>query len=336
MTSAISQLVFPLAAVGLTFLVLMPLLTGLSRAVLARSRARAQIWAAFGTETTFAWLVAPTALPLLWLTSAALHQTERRAWDHQLHPETTTHADAALLFGLIVVGLLSTVLLRLWRERPQMHAEALPAEHPQARRLRRLLQANPRLRHLRVRLVREAAASVYAAGWLRPTVYLDLCFATDADDEMLTSAILHERAHLMGHDTLRDFIVRLCLSINPFGRWLRDDFGRWQQAREAQCDSEAVQQGGDPLALAAGILRGARHHHSPSSCAVSLLCGHSLSALELRLALLLNGPPSPVRTWGHRALFVAVMLVLTLPHLQIGGLDQMHEWAEQLTYQLGL
>jgi beta-lactamase regulating signal transducer with metallopeptidase domain len=330
-----SELVFPIAAVALTFWMIIPALTAASRWLLARKRAHVRSWAAFGSEATFAWLVAPTLLPVLWLTSSALHQSEtaRAQAACQLeHATATTCLDAVVLLGVLLVGMVGTIAVRLWRERPRALTDGVPNTHPQALRLARLVAAEPRLAPRSVRLIRHAAAPVFATGWLRPTIVVDLCFMADADDAILTAALLHEWAHVAAYDTMRDFLVRLCLSVNPVGRWLAPDFERWRQAREAQCDSEAVHLGGDPLALAEGILRAARHSHR-LPCATAALCGHDLNALKLRLALLLNGAPRSAPTRGHWVLFAAAIAALLVPHLQIAGvLEHVHFEVERLAH----
>ena len=108
-----AELLFPLAAVAGTFLIVIPVLTLVSRTVLARKRRRIRSWADFGSETTFAWLVAPTLLPVVWLTSSALHQSEPTAAQGTClvdHVQATTCLDAALLLGLLIGGMALALL----------------------------------------------------------------------------------------------------------------------------------------------------------------------------------------------------------------------------------
>jgi hypothetical protein len=122
------------------------------------------------------------------------------------------------------------------------------------------------------------------------------------------------------------------LRANPAGKLLISDFERWRGAREAICDREAVHRGGEPLALAEGIVRAARFRCDDlKPQAASMLCGHDAAALKLRLALLLNGSPAPVRTLGHIVLVLGVIAVLVIPHVEsLGALEHFHFEAERL------
>ncbi len=333
------ELLFPVAALAATFLLIMPSLTWLSRALLARKRRRARSWAEFGGESTFAWLAAPTVLPLSWLASSALHQSEpSQSLKSCLidHVEATSCLDAVALLGLLVVGMVVAVARCVWREGPRLRVDAVGEGHPQAARVARVVSSDARLRGMSVVVARQAPTPVYVSGWLRPRGVVDACFARDADDAMLRAALLHERAHAAAYDTLRVFLIRLCLFINPAGGWLAADFGRWRQAREAQCDGEAIHHGGDALALAEGIVRAARFRcDGVVSCGIAMLGGQDLPALRLRLALLQHGPPRSARTLGHAALVVAVVIALVVPHVQeVGALDHFHLQVERLLHWL--
>lgn len=332
-----AELLFPVAAVLVTFLVIIPALTLISRAALARVRRRAASWAGFGSETTFALLVAPMVLPVLWLTSSALHQTEplaARGACRVDHLQATTCWDAALLLGLMLVGMAVSAGRRARRERVRVRVDRLPGDAPAARRVAAIVDADPHLRRLRVLVARGAAAPVFTVGWFRPRVILDACFVTDSDDDVLYAALLHERAHIAGFDTVRGFVARLCLGANPAGHLLAPDFDRWRHAREAQCDGEAVHRGGQALALAEGIVRAARFGCRAAGAApVAHLCGHDAATLKLRLALLLEGPPRPVRTAGHLLLGACVLAALVLPHVpNLGALELFHFEVERLLH----
>ncbi|CAN0447766.1 unnamed protein product, partial [Laminaria digitata] len=124
-----------------------------------------------------------------------------------------------------------------------------------------------------------------------------------------------------------------CLSVNPAGVLLASDFERWRSAREAACDGEAVHRGGKPLALAEGIVRAARFRCGGLSPHGAALCGQNRAALKLRLALLLAGPPTPVRTFGHVVLFVGVFAALAVPHIEsLGALEHFHFEVERLLH----
>ncbi len=338
------ELYFPIAAVAMTFLLLIPALTLVSRTALAKKRQRTRSWPSFGSESTFAWLVAPTLLPIAWLLSSALHQIEPRQAlqtclvDHvNVDPRWISLClDGFILLGLVVGGLALITAARAWHERPRVKLQKINDTDPLAIRIASLVAKDPNLHKLSVDVVCKIDQPVFTLGSFKPRVILDACYARSADDEMIRAALLHERAHITGFDTLRTFLVRLCLTINPARRLLSADFERWRQAREAQCDGEAVQHGGEPLALAEGIIRAARfnclglHPHG-----AVMLCGHNTSALKLRLALLLNGSTSPVKTVGHAILVAALILALTIPHLQgMGLLSYLHIEVESLLHTL--
>jgi beta-lactamase regulating signal transducer with metallopeptidase domain len=331
------ELLFPLAAVGLTFLVLIPALTLVSRAVLALKRRRLRTWPSFGTEATYAWLVMPTVLPVMWLTSSALHQSEpSRSVESCLidHVQATGCLDAVMLLSLMVSGVTFSFVVRAWRERPRLNLDIVSSNHPEALRVASIVSGEKRLRTLLVQVAKAAPAPVFTVGWLRPRTIVDASFVRDADDAMLRAALLHELAHAAAYDTLRNFVLRLCLSVNPLGRLLTPDIERWQQAREAQCDSEAVHLGGEPLALAEGIVRAARFR-CDGDASLAMLCGHGVAALKLRIALLLDGPPDPVRTLGHIVLGAAVLTAVVIPHLHSAGvLEHFHFEVERLLHPI--
>jgi beta-lactamase regulating signal transducer with metallopeptidase domain len=331
-----AELLFPLAAVGATFFLLIPLLALISKAALGFRRRRAASWASFGSGATLAWLVAPTLLPVLWLISSALHQTDPvRTAELCLidHVEATACIDTLLLLGLLLAGMAATVGLRIWREWPRAALQRLEDEHEFVGQVMRVVEGNEHLRALRIAVVRESSEPIYTLGLLRHTVVIDACFVRDADHEMLQAALLHEHAHVAGLDTLRSFIVRLCLSANPAGALLTRDFERWRSAREAVCDGEAVHRGGEPLALAEGIVRAAKFRCADLAPNGAALCDHSGTAFKLRLALLLNGPPAPARTFGHIVLAVGVIAALAVPHIEcLDLLERFHVEVERLLY----
>ena len=330
-----AELIFPLAALVVVFLGVVPALTWVSRGSLRRAR-RTGSWAGFGAQSTFALLVAPTLLPLAWLTSAALHQNERSPEGVAcLVPHVgEACADAMLLLAGLLGALSVTMGLRAWRERPRLKVRQLAAESPIVSRVSRIVAADPRLRRLSVIVAQGAADPVCTLGWFWPRVIVDACFVEGADDAMLRAALLHERAHVAGFDTVRDFMVRFALAFNPARRWLAPDFERWRQAREAQCDSVAVRDGGEPLALAESILRAARFEcRGRAMAGVVRLCGHDTAALKLRLALLVQGPSAPIRGRGQWLLATALLCVIAAPHLFSEGLlEHFHLAVERLLH----
>lgn len=338
-----AELLFPLAAVTVTFLVLIPALTLLSQILLRIRRSRERVWAHFGSEITFALLVAPTMIPVLWLVSSALHQSEPSQslescmLDHIGAGSALGSAsclDALLLAAVVAVGVACVAFLRAYSERPGLALARVDSAHPQQQRIARIISSHPDLASMRAWVVARSPEPVVTIGLFRPACFLDACFVESADEKMLLAALLHETAHMSAYDNLRCFLVRLALSVNPAGRLLRGDFRRWRQAREAACDGSAVFQGGEALALAQSIIHAAKFRCAgPLSCGVSALCGADAAALKLRVALLFDGPPTPQRTQGHLLLLLAVGAALGLPHLEsFAFLDQFHLAVEQLVH----
>lgn len=329
-----AELIFPLAALVVIFFGVVPALTVISRGLLRRAR-RTRSWAGFGSQSTFVLLVAPTLVPLAWLTSAALHQNERPQGVACLVPHVgESCADAMLLLTGLLGALTVTMGLRAWRERPRQQVHGLAMDHPVVARVQRIVAGDPRLRRLTVIVAQGSTDPVCTLGWFWPRVIVDACFVECADDAMLRAALLHERAHVAGFDTVRDFMVRFALAFNPARRWLAPDFERWRHAREAQCDSVAVRDGGEPLALAESILRAARFEcRGRARSGVAMLCGHDTAALKLRLALLVRGPLAPALGRGQWVLATALVCVIAAPHLFSEGLlEHFHLAVERLLH----
>jgi beta-lactamase regulating signal transducer with metallopeptidase domain len=316
------ELLFPIAALTLTIFVLIPALTLVCHVVLESRRRRASSWMSFGSETVFAWLVAPVLLPILWLGSSVAHQAERLKAETMCmieHVGVNACTDVLILLALIATGTITLVGYRAWSDRPSALPETLGEGHRLVGQVVDVMRSSDALRHVRFVVVRGSSSPIYTVGYIRPVVVLDACFVEGADPEMLRAALLHEWAHITGMDTLRCFMVRLCLCINPARVLLAPNFARWRSAREAACDGEAVHQGGEPLALAQGILQAARFECRGCGPHVAPLCGHDVAALKLRLALLMGTPTKPTKTRGHVALLLGVAGSLALPH--VGGLE---------------
>jgi len=331
----VNELIFPISAVLMVFLVIIPGLTLISRWYLARKRAKIKSWANFGSESTFAWIVAPTLLPITWFISSAFHQTESTQSQASClidHAQVTTCDDALFLVGFLLIGMVLSVALRTWREKPNINLHYVGEDSPYFERVSRILEnAKPDYK-MKIKIVQDSPEPMFTIGWFRPSIVLDACFLQSADDEMILAALLHESAHITGFDTFRGFIGRLCLSINPVGFLLQNDFQHWQSAREVQCDSVAVSKGGQALALAESIVSAARLSrlgvfaaHECRLPGAAHLCGPDAAILKLRLAILFDGPAKPLRTFGQIILGLGLATLLLLPHLQsIGLLEHFH------------
>lgn len=329
------ELAFPLAALGLTFLVVVPLFSVACAGLLRARRARTRVWAHFGDQTTFTALVLPVLLPVGWLLSAALQQywaAGAGAPCAATHTAAAGCVDAALLLGAVIVGVAGVVSIRTWQARPQHTVHAFGPDHTSVLRVAQVVAAHPALSALRPTVARHAAAPVYTYGWFRPQTVLDACFVEAADADMLAATLLHELAHVQSRDTVRTLLVTLTQALNPTARLLAPDAARWHQAREAWCDSEAVRLGGNPLALAASILRAARSRCSTATpCGAVGLCGGSTEALQLRVQLLLETPTPPPRSRAHYGLFALIVMVLLAPHVvPYNPLQELHVTVEEV------
>lgn len=322
------ELVFPLSALAVTLLIVAPALTALALVALARRR-RTAAWADFGDGAAWAWLVAPTALPLVWLLSAVLHQLEP---GRALEACRVDHLDAACVDALVLVGLV-TALAALARRRTWITPGLglRPLDGPPAARLAALVAGVPALRRSRVWLVDGPdLPAVFTFGAWRPVLAVRADFAraalAEGDPERLVAALLHEAAHARGRDVLRQGLMRAALWLNPAGRWLRPDAERWLRAREAACDREAVALGADPLALAQSLVRAA----GPLRAGTAGLCGHDALSLRLRVALLLQGVGPLRRSPGPWLALALLAAALIAPH--VGGqglLDHFHHAVER-------
>lgn len=329
-----NEWIFPLTALLLTCLVWMPVMTWLCERVLAWRRAHARVWADIGSPTTFMLLVAPTLIPLAWLTSSALHLIESYPALDACALDEEGCQEALILLCLIVVTSLLGSAGRIMQDRAPLSIQPLGGEDPLVRRVHALCARHPLLCALRVSVASHGTIPVFTTGWLRPRVVMDACFVQSADDAMLIATLLHERAHVHHRDGLCHIIARICFTLNPAGAWLRHEYTHWRHAIEARCDHEAVKQGGERLALAQSLVRAAKFECGTSTpCA--RLCGLTgdpdLSTLKLRIALLLEGGITPTRSTGHLVILALLFGCILMPHLSgTGMLDLLHVEVERL------
>lgn len=299
-----------------------------------------------GSLSTFLILLAPSLGAVLWFVSAALHLSEPGS---AVGVCTLDHAGAtacldALLFALLLSGLIATALTRgWWRHVAESGRRATPmrADDQAALRLRRLGERHPRLRALRTRIiaVEGEAHPVCTRGLLRPVIEISRHLIERLDDQGLTAALLHEAEHHGARDPLRYLVASASLAINPCGFLLRKELCRWRAAREAVCDEWAVRRAADPLALADALVAVARLD-GPLRGFAAGLGGPEHGLLRLRVHLLLDyvsrppGRPSSGSTWMAVS---AGATVTALPHL-VGAwpLDLAHAALEQALAALGL
>lgn len=286
-------------------------------------------------------VVASSLLPIGWFLSAALYQVEsgKSALACLLaHDATGLCVEpgifAALLTVVVAVPVLRIVLVH--REVPRSFSDDA---NLLGLRIERLLSSRPSVSDLRGRIVVTDVPgfALGTRGLWRPNIYLGAAFAQGLSDEMLVSALGHEREHIRGLDPLRYLVLKIALAVNPFGRILLGKHaGRWQVVREAHCDREAVFDGASPLSLADAIVRAAR----PSRREVVALGARDTAALEFRVRRLLElAGQAPVSCCGRHTsvlpLALALLLIAVfLPHqTATSALDAIHIGTEQtLTY----
>lgn len=136
--------------------------------------------------------------------------------------------------------------------------------------------------------------SVFVAGLGRPTIFCDATLVDALADEELHAVTLHERAHQLARDPLRNAAVGVVAPlVRPFRRghaWLE----RRAAHREIAADRYALAHGADRRAIAAALLKvptATTAHAAPFAPAV-----------ELRLRALLDDEtqvpaPRPLRAW---------------------------------------
>ncbi len=298
-----------------------------------------------GLNIRYLVLMGSTALPLAWFVSAGLHQAEtgtRSAlaclFDHGAAALCFEPAFFALALVVAAIALAAPVLRK---HSALIVAPASDSGALLASRLENILTRYPHLAELRGRVVvtdtQDFTLGTY--GLLQPRVVVGTAFASRLSDEMIAGALGHEREHVGALDPLRYLFLQIALGVNPIGRLLlAPHVARWQAAREAHCDRQAVIAGAAPLALADAIVRAAR----PSFRSSVPLGAPNAAVLKFRVGLLLafaeKRPASCCRQSmaaypvGAALLFIALLL----PHRTgTAALDALHTGAEQaLTYFL--
>lgn len=326
-----TETIFPLVGVGSVILGVLPAAALLAKAgllLLERSGLMHRL------DLRYPLLVGSSLLPLAWLVSAGLHQSEARAvvsciFDHDAAALCLEPAFFAVLLSVLVVG----CGVGVWRRN---NALRLPKHRSSAmtRRMEGLLATHPELSALRrrVELTDAPHFAIATVGLLHQRVVVGAAFAAGLNDAALAAALGHEAEHVRARDPLRYFLLELALALNPAGAWLlRPHASRWLAAREAHCDREAVTQGAGPLSLADALLLAAR----PQSGLAALGAG-DVASLRLRVNLLMAFAERKPELCCHRgpsAFAVGsclVALALLLPHhLGTAALDLLHSGTEQ-------
>ncbi|WP_428267338.1 hypothetical protein [Haliangium sp.] len=335
-----NELLFPVVGVMVVFLLAVPALTLVARAVTASLPARGDGVAAQLRSWRFALIVGPTLAPVIWLVSAAVHQSEEGAPLACIveHLGGDLCRDVAV-FGLLVFSILGVGALRRlrWRGRPGPGVAGAAA----IERVARVCAANPTLTRAatRIRVVRRGLAPACTRGLLRPRVEIDEALLERLDDDELAATLLHELEHAHALDPLRFFVAQVALSVNPLGRLLGAELARYHFAREALCDRRAVQRGADPLALARTIVAVATPGPTPAGTAA--LGGHGIGGVRVRVQLLLGyaarRPEPAQRSLAAGVATSLLMLLAASPHVVgTGPLDSLHRTIERAALVLGV
>ncbi|MCA9632314.1 MAG: hypothetical protein KC766_31895 [Myxococcales bacterium] len=323
---------FPLFGVTFVVLIVLPgfaLLAKLGLVLLERDEAGGPLR---GLTLRYVLLTGSSVLPIAWLLSAGLHQAETGTsglaclFDDATSELCFEPGFFALVLALTILASSIRVILR--------HREGAPVASNDALlgRLARIISSDPMLTGLRDRVVvtDRNGFALGTHGLLKPRVFVGITFAAQLSDEMLASALGHEAEHVRALDPLRYLLIHLALSMNPFGRFLLEPHAaRWQAAREAHCDREAVILGAAPLPLAEAIVRAARPARE-----IVALGAPDTEVLKFRIGMLLAfSERAPAR--GHRGpstfpvALGLLLIVLLLPHHSgTDALDVLHTSAE--------
>lgn len=325
---------FSVAALVLLFSVAIPATTVLAKLVLMARRRRVPEITQRGSSWGYLHVVAPVAIPVLWIVSAALHQSEPGGAlgacldDESLDAVCTGALSLAGSITLLGIGMAATV--------PGLKsASAHDSEGARAQRARlnRVVAADPVLRLWRSRivLVKGQPTPACVRGLVRPHVEISLEYLGRIDDEMAHAVLLHEVEHARCRDPLRTLLAEVAMRFNPLAFLLRAEFARWKLAREVACDRHAVRLGADRAALAEALVVGARHDRPCP--AFPALRSTERDALELRVRLLLDESSCDCACGSRRGVlsaFALLTMVAAAPHLMGSEpLDSFHRAVDE-------
>lgn len=338
-----NELFFPVVGAMLVFFVAVPLLTLGARAMFLATPPGKDGVAHHVSSWRFALLVAPTLGPVIWLVSAAVHQSED---GEPLAACIVDHLGSelcrdVLLFGLVLFSILAFGVLRRLRGEHGPRRVQLPVRATAVERVRCICEGQLALARFssRIRVVSEGVAPACTRGLFRPRVEIDDALVERLDDDELEGVLLHEVEHAQAKDPLRFFVVQVALSINPIGRVLASELARCHFAREALCDRRAVQRGANPLALARSIVATAAPKAIPAH--VAALGGHGIGGVRVRVQLLLGYAtawPGPARQHSPVGVVTSfVTFLAAMPHIfGTEPLDVLHHGIERAALLLGL
>lgn len=332
-----TEAIFPLLGTAFVVLIVLPLSALVAKAGLVMLERDEVGGPLHGLNLRYVLLTGSSVLPLTWFLSAGLHQVETGKsalaclFDHDKAKLCFEPGFFALLLAISVLAAALGVMRRHRAARVSSSDAALALRN----RIARIAVSDLALASLRDRVVvtEDPDYVLGTHGLLRPRVFIAMTFAERLSDEMLGSALAHEAEHVRALDPLRYLILQLALAVNPLGRFvLTTHAARWQAAREAHCDREAVIHGAAPLPLADAIVMAAR----PTPREAVALGPRDTAVLKFRIGMLLafaERAPSRCCHRGPAAIpvgFFLLVIALLLPH-QTGtrALDALHTGVEQ-------
>lgn len=335
-----SELAFLVAGLLVLFGLGVPLLTVVSKAVLVVRRRRTEDITEFGSTTNYLWVVGPVLLPVLWIASAGLHQSEAGWFSTGAGAQ---HLAGQACWNALVVGLVAALVVGvgLLRQRASVaaalrRATCGPTHRHLAKRVAAVCEAHPQLRRFRHRvvLIDREGEQASTTGLIKPVIEMSCRLVDSLDDRALEGALLHEAEHLRGLNPLRYLLASVSLSLNPLGWLLAGEYQRWRWAREARCDRGAVSRGARPLSLAQALVVAARRGGSSAATEPALAHRSDGRFLRLRILLLLGYATTRVEL-QRRVLpvllpaLVVVLLTAWLPHaLGAWPLDGLHAFVD--------
>lgn len=327
---------FPLLGLVFVFFIILPAAALLAKIVLVALE-RDEVGGPFhGLSLRYVVLTGSSVLPLGWLVSAGLLQAanEQSALACLFDHGGAAYCLEPVFFVLLLIVPTLVTLLSVARRCRQPKCSKSEAAEFLRFRVAGVVESMSGLACLRDRVVvtDEPGCAVVTHGWLKPRVFIGTGFGARISDDMLASSLSHEVEHVRSFDPLRYGALQLALALNPFGRRLLSSHAaRWQIAREAHCDREAVIRGADALALAEAILCAAR----PSQHEVAL-GAKDTDVLKVRVGMLVAFAERIPARCCHLAppalpltlcLLVAIVL---LPHgTGTAALDVLHTLSER-------
>jgi len=189
----------------------------------------------------------------------------------------------------IAASLIAFALWRAWRRHAEVARLFALASPPGPRLADHAAQLG-----LRALQIPTREKECFVAGLLRPTVFVSDGALEQLGEAELAAALSHERAHVLGRDTLSLLLLSVLRDLAPWGRGLALE--AFRTAREARADSRAAAAAG-PLNLAAALIALARPEPGPAA-ALPMARNDSL---RWRMQVLLDTAPAPAESLGPRA-----------------------------------